>query len=332
MTASRGCAATQARVAREVWLDPLSMIRWMRRCGGVAWSSMARNRVNVWELLRWMRSAMTSPVVTFMAAMMETVPCRAYSNSRRASRPGRPGIWGCLRDLAWMPVFSSTLIRTVPGGGFRYRRQTCPALAQKEGSSARLSQPRTLCGRTLAPASTRPTVAGEIARLRSPRRAAIIACDHCDSPSGGTEVATATTASRALGPWVCGRPDLGLSNKPAIPRTANRRRQVRTTATLQPRSRAIAAFAAPAAAASTILARSTSRCGLVPAARICSSLRRRLTVSSTGTARARPATGISFRITVITEECRHNRRGGGITGRRAASRGPGAAIAAGGRH
>src|SRR5260370_811193 len=51
----------------------------------------------------------------------------------------------------------------------------------------------------------------------------------------------------------------------------------------------MAAFAAPAAAASTIFARSTSRCGLVPAARICSSLRRRLTVSLTGTARARLA-------------------------------------------
>ena len=71
------------------------------------------------ELLRSTRSAITSPVATFIAAMMETVPCRTYSNSRRASRPGRAGICGCLRDLAWMPVFSSTLISTVPGGGFR---------------------------------------------------------------------------------------------------------------------------------------------------------------------------------------------------------------------
>src|SRR5438128_1125261 len=52
-----------------------------------------------------------------------------------------------------MPVFSSTLISTVPGGGFRYRRHTTPALTQKAGSSAQLSQPRTLCGRTLASAS-----------------------------------------------------------------------------------------------------------------------------------------------------------------------------------
>jgi [ribosomal protein S5]-alanine N-acetyltransferase len=56
---------------------------------------------------------------TFLAAMIETVPCRLYSNSRRASRPGRPGMSGRIRVFAWMPVFSSMLISTVPGGGSR---------------------------------------------------------------------------------------------------------------------------------------------------------------------------------------------------------------------
>jgi hypothetical protein len=115
-----------------------------------------------------------------------------------------------------------------------------------------------------------------------------MACDHCDSPSGGTEVATATTASRALGPWVSGRPDRGRSNSPGIPATANRPRHIRTTPVLQPRSRAICAFVPPSAAAKTIFARSTSRCGLVAPATICSSLRRRFFVGLTGTARARP--------------------------------------------
>ena len=101
------------------------------------------------------------------------------------------------------------------------------------------------------------------------------------------------TASLTLGPCTSGRPQRALSNKPGIPRTANRPRQVRTTAALQPRSRAMAAFAVPPAAASTIFARSTSRCGLVPARTICSSLRRRLIVSLTGTARERPAIGES---------------------------------------
>jgi hypothetical protein len=46
----------------------------------------------------------------FIAVMIETVPCRTYSNSRRA--------WtcGCLRDLAWLPFFSSTPVSMVPGG------------------------------------------------------------------------------------------------------------------------------------------------------------------------------------------------------------------------
>ena len=115
------------------------------------------------------RSVMTSPVVTFIAAMIETVPCRTYSNSRRASRPGRTGISGYLRDFAWMPVFSSTLASTAAGGGSRYSRHTAPARTQNVSSSARLSQPRTLCGRTFASPSTRPTVAADIARPR-PRR------------------------------------------------------------------------------------------------------------------------------------------------------------------
>jgi len=44
--------------------------------------------------IRW---PMTCPVETFIAAMMETVPWRTYSNSRRESRPGAAGTSGCLR-------------------------------------------------------------------------------------------------------------------------------------------------------------------------------------------------------------------------------------------
>jgi hypothetical protein len=54
---------------------------------------------------------------------------------------------------------------------------------------------------------------------------------------------------------------------------------------LQPRSRAIFAFGSPAAAARMILARSTSRCGLVPALMICRSFRSRLMVIRTCAAR-----------------------------------------------
>ena len=250
------------------------------------------------------RSAMTSPVVTFIAATMEMVPWRTYSNSRRAPRPGRAGICGCLRDFAWMPVFSSTLISTVPGGGFRYRRQTCPALAQNAGSSARLSQPRTLCGRTLASPSTRPTVAAEIARPARP---------------GGWRSRAATTVIRPLaGPrWRRRGPPASrwgrgsLAARSGAYRTGPVSRAPRTGAARsarpprcspgpgrwprspsRPRRPARSWPAAPAAAVD-------------PARTICSSFRRRFFVSVLLTGWARPAIGISFRVTVNTEECRH---------------------------
>ena len=71
------------------------------------------------ELLRATGSMITWPVATCSAAMMETVPLRTYSNSRRAGRPGAGSRSGYLRYFAWMPVFSSMQTTTVPGGGRR---------------------------------------------------------------------------------------------------------------------------------------------------------------------------------------------------------------------
>ena len=110
------------------------------------------------------------------------------------------------------------------------------------------------------------------------------ACDQAVSPSGGSEVETATTASRALGPWVSGRPQRGLSKIPGTPRTANRPRHSRTVFTLQIQVAGDFLVAVPGAGGEAILARSASRCGLVPALMICTSFRRRLIVVRTGTA------------------------------------------------
>ena len=68
----------------------------------------------------------------------------------------------------------------------------------------------------------------------------------------------------------------GRSNRPGTPRRANRARQVRTVGAAQPSAAAIAAFAVPSAAVSTILARSDQALLAVPAATIRSSFRRRL--------------------------------------------------------
>ena len=115
----RGCAAIQARVALEVCDDPLSMTMWMFRRGSVHWSRRCGKPVKVTGSLRVIGSVITCPVAICRAATMETVPLRTYSDSRRASRPGRGGRSGYLRYLAWIPVFSSMQITTVPGGGRR---------------------------------------------------------------------------------------------------------------------------------------------------------------------------------------------------------------------
>jgi hypothetical protein len=47
--------------------------------------------LNAIESLRVTGSATTCPVATCSAAMIETVPLRTYSNSRRGRRPGRGG-------------------------------------------------------------------------------------------------------------------------------------------------------------------------------------------------------------------------------------------------
>ena len=85
-------------------------MHWLRRCG---------KPVKAAELLRATGSATTCPVAACSAAMMETVPLRTYSNSRRAGWPGAGSRPGYLRYFAWMPVFSSMQITTVSGGGRR---------------------------------------------------------------------------------------------------------------------------------------------------------------------------------------------------------------------
>ena len=60
-------------------------------------SSLVRKAMNVAESLRVIRSVTICPVCTYRAAMIETVPWRTYSNSRRATRPGRAGRSRCLR-------------------------------------------------------------------------------------------------------------------------------------------------------------------------------------------------------------------------------------------
>ena len=94
-----------------------------------------------------------------------------------------------------------------------------------------------------------------------------------------------TTAARSSALIRRGRPDRGKSVSPSSPRAANRPRHLRTVSTLTCRSAAMRALARPRAAASTICARSQSRCAvLAPRARFFKVLRSPA-LSTTGTAR-----------------------------------------------
>ena len=101
--------------------------------------------------------------------------------------------------------------------------------------------------------------------LASPRAASSAASSGPDCRPSGTPVAagswqaSATTAARSISPIRLGRPGRGRSASPSSPRTANRRRHLRTVSTVMPRPAAIRAFGCPRAAASTICARSRSR-------------------------------------------------------------------------
>jgi hypothetical protein len=77
--------------------------------------------------------------------------------------------------------------------------------------------------------------------------------------SAGSAHANATASARSAAVNTRGRPLRGASFSPDRPPAANRRRHLRTVSGHTPISIAIAALLRPAAAASTILARSRSR-------------------------------------------------------------------------
>src|SRR6266487_261777 len=168
----------------------------MRTRGGIIWCSMARSPMKVAEWLRRMRSAMTSPVVTFIAAMLETVLCRTYSNSRRASRPGRAAMAGCLRDLAWKPGLLVDADQNRARGRVEVQAADVPGSQPEGGVAGAVEQAADLV-RADPGLAQRPAHGG-----RRDRQAALaqVTGDHyarlLRSPSGGTEVATARTVSR----------------------------------------------------------------------------------------------------------------------------------------
>ena len=104
--------------------------------------------------------------------------------------------------------------------------------------------------------------------------------------AAGSWQASATTAARVSSLIRRGRPERGRSASPSRPRPANRPRHLRTVSTVIRRSAAIRALSRPRAAASTICARSRSRCAVfAPRTRLFKVVRSPA-LSMTGTARS----------------------------------------------
>ena len=144
------------------------------------------------------------------------------------------------------------------------------------------------------------------------------------------------TASRALGPCTSGRPERGLSKRPGIPRTANRPRQVRPPPRCSPGPGRWARSPSPPLPPARSLARSTSRCGLVPARddllQFAAPLDSQPDRHGAGSGLA--IRRVSFRMSrLITEECTRNRAGAADIRRcRRAAPDPAPAPRAGRRH
>ena len=132
---------------------------------------------------------------------------------------------------------------------------------------------------------------------------AIRAWVHTETPSGGTEVAAATIRSLTSGPYTSGRPLRGRSDRAGMPPRANRRRQVRTVVTVQPKAAAIRAFGQPAWASSTILARRTCACGADARRTIASSFALRRDPTTTTSRLVARAMTTSRRPALIAREC-----------------------------
>ena len=107
---------------------------------GVPLVELVQEAVKVLELLFWIGSATAWPVAMCSAGMIEPVPLRTYSNSRRARprRPRRPSraagrdTWG----LRLGPVFSSMRVIRSPaaGAGSVAAARPAPRTARRRGS------------------------------------------------------------------------------------------------------------------------------------------------------------------------------------------------------
>jgi hypothetical protein len=138
-------------------------------------------------------------------------------------------------------------------------------LAAKSGSRGKI-QERCCHGRMASWQSQRRTVAVDTAASRPLAIASVRNSARLQRPSGtprvaGSSHAIALTSATTAAANARGRPGRGRSRRPAHPSVQNRLCHLRTVLGVTPTRRAISAVGRPAAAPSTILARTTCRCG-----------------------------------------------------------------------
>ena len=233
------------------------------------------------------------------------------SNSRRASLPARHGY----PHVAGLRLDAGLLVDADQhGAGRRVQVEAAyrPGLRPEAGSSARFSQPLTLCGRTCASASTRPTAPARCpGRARPDDGRSHRATRLFPRPPGSL---SRTRLPRAAHPPVALRPARArlveirdaAHGEPAPPFPH------RLHAAVQVTGDALVPSLPPSASA--ILARSTSRCRLAPAPMLCSSFRFRSIVIRAGPppgppSASSPASPGVIVIVIHTEECTTSRTG-----------------------
>src|SRR3954470_11502104 len=105
------------------------------------WPSSSRsNSMNSPARWRCRTIPETCPVRTQNAASRSAVPCRTYSNSRRAGWPGATGWLGAAGSRTPIPVFSSTQKVGPSVGGCNSNSMIATALARKSGSRSSIQE------------------------------------------------------------------------------------------------------------------------------------------------------------------------------------------------
>jgi hypothetical protein len=170
-----------------------------------------------------------------------------------------------------------------------YRSKITAALAAQSGSRGEIQdwycQGLTGCSAKIRSTEDADSLQSVPAQVSSASSSGPIQRDSGPPVAAGNWQASATTAARVSSLIRRGRPERGRSLSPPRPRAANWPRHLRTVSTVIRRSAAIRALPRPQAAASTIWARSRSRCAVfAPQARVFS-IMRSAAASVTGTAR-----------------------------------------------